>query len=87
MMSKHNSVATRLKQEISNLFVWKCICHSFSLCASYACAKLPHHVEDMVRNIHNYFKHSAKRVQLLAEFQKFVGAEIFKQSSQNSLYL
>lgn len=78
MMGKHNSVATRLKQEIPNLFVWKCICHSFNLCALYACAKLPRHVKDLARDIYNYFQHSAKRIQLLAEFQEFVGAECHK---------
>lgn len=78
MMGKHNSVATRLNQEIPNLFIWKCICHSFNLYASYACAKLSHHVENLARDIYNYFQHSAKRIQLLAEFQEFVGSKCHK---------
>ena len=80
MMGKHNSVATRLKQEIPNLFIWKCICHSFNLCALYAWAKLPRHVEDLARDIYSYFQHSAKRIKLLTEFQEFVGSECHSYS-------
>lgn len=40
MMGQHNSLATRLLADIPNLFVIKCICHTFHLCASYACDRL-----------------------------------------------
>lgn len=61
MFGKHNSVMALLKKDIPGLYVMKCICHSFHLCASYACHKLPIHLEDLARNIHNYFNSSPKR--------------------------
>lgn len=72
MMGKHNSVFQMLKSEIPSLFVMKCICHSFHLCSSYACAKLPRAIEDLARDIYSYLHCSSKRTLLLKEFQKFV---------------
>ena len=51
MMGKNNSLSTLLKEEIPSLFVMKCICHSFHLCFSYACQKLPRSVEDLARDV------------------------------------
>lgn len=55
MMGVNNSLSTLLKKDIPNLFVIKCICHSFHLCDSYACKKLPRWVEDLARDTYNYF--------------------------------
>ena len=41
MFGKHHSLCTLFSEEIPHLFKIKCICHSFHLCASYACEKLP----------------------------------------------
>lgn len=71
MMGTHNSVVSRLKEAIPNIFVLKCICHSFHLCASYACEKLPQEVETLTRDIYNYFSNSPKRAGELKEFQEF----------------
>ena len=60
MFGQHNSVVPRLKKEVPELFVLRCICHSAHLCASYA--------EELIRDVYNYFSHSAKRQ---AEFQPF----------------
>lgn len=72
MMGAHNSLASRLKSDIPDLFVMKCICHSFHLCASYACATLPRVVEQLARDVYNYFMSSPKRLSELKEFQEFV---------------
>lgn len=56
MTGKHNSVMSRLKEEIPNIFLMRCICHSFHLCASVACEKLPRGVEDLVRDIYIFFQ-------------------------------
>lgn len=48
----HNSLASRLKNDVSGLFVMKCICHSFALCASQSCLKLPTFVEDLARDVY-----------------------------------
>ncbi|XP_068232268.1 SCAN domain-containing protein 3-like [Palaemon carinicauda] len=77
MMGKNNSLSTHLKQDIPNLFVMKCTCHSFHLCASYACKKLPRWVEDVARDIYNYFL-SPKQTMALKEFQEFVNVKPHK---------
>lgn len=61
MFGVHHSVMQLLKNDIPGLFVMKCICHSLHLCASNACHKLPTHLEDLARDIHNYFNNSPKR--------------------------
>ncbi|KAG8267021.1 hypothetical protein J6590_059804 [Homalodisca vitripennis] len=48
MMGVKNSLQAHLKNDIPNLFVMKCICHSLALCASYACEKLPNDVEELI---------------------------------------
>ncbi|CAH1964562.1 unnamed protein product [Acanthoscelides obtectus] len=63
MVRKHNSVVSRLKVDIPNAYVVKCICHSFHLCASYACLKLPRGIEDLAHEIYTYFSNSPTRVE------------------------
>lgn len=70
MSSKKNSVAQLLKQNMKNLFSMTCVCHSFAIVASNACEELPRYLEDMMRDIYNYFKNSSKRLASLEEYQK-----------------
>lgn len=56
----------------------KCICHSFNLCANYACKKLPRWVEDLARDVHNYIAGSPKRTDFYQEFQKFTKTAVHK---------
>lgn len=79
MLGSKNSLMTLLKHDIPSLFVMRCICHSFHLCASYSCEKLPRFVEDVTRDIYNYyFSASPKRIAEYAEFQSFCGIKIHK---------
>lgn len=78
MMGQHNSLASRFLADIPNLFVMKCICHTFHLCASYACAKLAREPEGLVRDIYNYFNNSPKRAGILKEFQEFLNLKPHK---------
>lgn len=78
MMGKQNSLMTRLKNDVPHLCVVKCICHSFHLCASYASQKIPRFVEDITRDIHNYFNSSPKRTSELQEFQNFCNVKKHK---------
>ncbi|XP_047523967.1 uncharacterized protein LOC125062236 [Pieris napi] len=78
MMGRHHSVMTLLKADIPHLFIIKCICHSFHLCASYACNKIPRFVEEVVREIYNYFSSSPKRSAEFKEFQLFCNLKIHK---------
>lgn len=78
MLGSKHSLATFLKRDIPTLFIMKCICHSFHLCASYSSQKLPRFVEDVTRDIYNYFNSSPKRIAEYAEFQAFFGIKIHK---------
>nr|XP_050051083.1 uncharacterized protein LOC126547226 [Dermacentor andersoni] len=69
MMGAPHSVASLLQAEIPGLFIMKCVCHSFHLCASYACKTLPRGVEDLARDVFNYFL-SPKQTSAFQEFQK-----------------
>jgi len=71
MMGKTHSLATNLLNDIPDLFIIKCICHSFHLCASYSCLQLPRFVEDFARNVHNYLNNSPKRLTEYKVFQAF----------------
>lgn len=72
MMGVHNSLSTKLKDDVPNRFILKCTCHSFSLCANYACKKLPKVCEELARKIYIYFQHSYKRQHEFEQFQIFV---------------
>ncbi|XP_063236058.1 general transcription factor II-I repeat domain-containing protein 2A-like [Bacillus rossius redtenbacheri] len=78
IMGGNNSLSSRPKEMIHGIFIMKCICHSFHLCASKACQKLPDFVEQLTRDIYNYFHCSSKRFAALREFQEFVGTEPHK---------
>ncbi|KYN50089.1 hypothetical protein ALC62_00117, partial [Cyphomyrmex costatus] len=78
MVGTKNSFSSRLVSDIPHIFLMKCICHSFHLCASNACSMLPSSVEELTREIYNYFSNSPKRVETLKEFQKFANVKIHK---------
>uniref|UniRef100_A0A1Y1MFW2 BED-type domain-containing protein n=1 Tax=Photinus pyralis TaxID=7054 RepID=A0A1Y1MFW2_PHOPY len=69
---------------IAGIFVMKCICHSFHLCASYACEKLPEEVEKFARYVYNYFSNSPKRTEELKEFQQFANVSPVKMLHPSS---
>jgi hypothetical protein len=90
MFGQHNSVVSRFKDKIPNLFVFRCICHSAHLCASHACEKLPRTAEDLIHDVYNYFAHSAKRQSDFKKFQFFAEVEphrILKRSQTRWLSL
>ncbi|XP_008186719.1 E3 SUMO-protein ligase KIAA1586-like [Acyrthosiphon pisum] len=72
MFGSHHSVKTLLQNDIPDIFVMKCICHSLALCASYASNKLPDSVENLVRDIYTNFKYRFTRQTEFKEFQVFV---------------
>jgi len=59
MTGKNNSFVFRLKSEVPNLILIKCICHSPTLVASKACKKLPRSAEEIIRSISTYVSGSA----------------------------
>lgn len=68
MFADKNSLSQYLRKDIPNLFLMRCICHSFALCASKVCETLPWAVEDTARDVYNYFNNSYKRLTVLKEF-------------------
>lgn len=71
IMGGNQSVAKYFNDEIPDIFILKCSCHSFALCASYACKKIPESVETLVREIYKYFKYSTKKAGHFKQFQDF----------------
>ena len=78
MFGEHNSVDSRLKEKIHDIFLMRCICHSAHLCASHACEKLPRTAEELLRDVYNYFCHSSKRQAEFRAFQSFSKVEPHK---------
>lgn len=72
MSGEYLSLAALFAKDIPNLFIMKCICHSFHLCASYACKQLPRGVEDFARDVYSYLKNSPKRLNDYQDFQKYL---------------
>ncbi|KAL3213093.1 hypothetical protein MRX96_035666 [Rhipicephalus microplus] len=77
MMGAHHSVASMLQAQIPGIFILKCICHSFHLCASYACKTLPRGVEDLARDVYNYFL-SPKQTSAYQEVQRLAERDYLK---------
>jgi len=51
MVEKINSFFAHLKNDLPNLVLMQCICHSAALIASKATAKLPRSPEDLIRSV------------------------------------
>jgi hypothetical protein len=79
MFGENNSVASHIQAVNPNCVTVKCVCHSSALAVSYACKVLPRQIEDLVKDVHNYFSQSSKRQKEFAEFQ------IFSQTEQHKL--
>ena len=61
MVGKHNSLHTRLKEEVPSLILVKCTCHSLHLCAEKSSKELPMSLEYLTREIYNWFACSPLR--------------------------
>ena len=61
MVGVRNSVLSRIKQKQPNVFSLGCMCHLAALCAVAALKKFPVSVDNLLVDIFNHFKYSAKR--------------------------
>lgn len=61
MVGVNHSVSSLLKEEVPDIVIIKCICHSLHLCAENAAETLPRQLEYLVREAHNWFSNSPKR--------------------------
>ncbi|XP_039969719.1 uncharacterized protein LOC120781553 [Bactrocera tryoni] len=78
MFGDKHSLVTLFKNDIPHIFTMKGICHSFNLCASYACEKLPRGVEDFCRDVYNHVQNSPKRIGDFKTFQAFTNIKPHK---------
>ncbi|CAD6216271.1 GSCOCG00011330001-RA-CDS, partial [Cotesia congregata] len=62
MVENYNSVTALLKKELPDLIVVKCVSHSLHLCSEKASKLLPRQLEFLVRETHNWFSYSTKRL-------------------------
>lgn len=58
----NHSLTTILHEINSHIVVIKCICHSLHLAAEKACESLPRHLDFIIKETHNWFAHSTKRM-------------------------
>ncbi|KAI5702152.1 hypothetical protein M8J76_017078 [Diaphorina citri] len=72
MMGQHRGLQARLKEVNKNLYVFGCICHSFHICASEACKRIPQAFEDLCSDIYNYLQKKPKRLGEFKEIQKML---------------
>ena len=68
MCGAFNSLYSHLKQELPNLVLLKCICHSISKCAEWAFKVMPDSITFILAGSHDYFAHSSKK---LAEYNEY----------------
>ena len=61
MMGTKSGFQKLLKDDVPPAFIMGCPCHSFALCASYACKVLPSYLEVLLKNITSYSSRSGKR--------------------------
>ncbi|KAH9381480.1 hypothetical protein HPB48_021560 [Haemaphysalis longicornis] len=76
MVGEHISLAQKFKHKADRSFVLiRCICHSTHIVASKAAMKRPRYLEDLLRNISNYFSQSSKRQAQVSALHEFLQTE------------
>lgn len=71
----NRSVVSKIQAVNPHCVFVKCVCHSVALAVSYACKELPRNIDQVVKDVYNYFSHSSKRQREFLEFQDFVGSD------------
>lgn len=70
MVGKTHSLSTLLKKDNPELTLVRCVCHSLHLAAAKACDLLPTVILFLVRETHNWFSNSPKRMHTYKELYK-----------------
>lgn len=78
MFGENSGIVTKIKEVNPHCVFVKCVCHSVALAVSYACKILPRSIEQMVREVYNYFSQSSKRLREFKEIQNFTDTEQHK---------
>lgn len=79
MVGVKHSVSSLLKQEVPDVVIIKCICHSLHLCAENAAKTLPRQLEYLVREAHNWFCNSPKRKDQYKKLYKVMNGDEAKK--------
>lgn len=64
----NHSLYTLLKEDLPDLQLIKCTCHSIDKCASKAADELPSNIQFLMRETNNWFAHSALRLSRYRDF-------------------
>lgn len=78
MFGQRGGIVAKIKDVNPYCVFIKCVCHSVALAVSHACKILPRSIEQLVREVHNYFSQSSKISREFAQFQDFTGTEQHK---------
>lgn len=78
MFGINGGVVAKIKEVNPYCVFIKCVCHSVALAVSHACKVFPRSIEQLVKEVYNYFSSSSKRQRDFAEFQKFTNSEEHK---------
>lgn len=71
MMGDNDSVKTRLIRDFPGIIITNCVDHLAHLCGSEPCNQFSEGVEQLTRDIYNFFKRSDKRLFDFRNFQSF----------------
>ena len=71
MFGCNSSIVSRIKDANPSCIVVKCGCHLTALSVSHDSKTLPRNIDQLVRDIYNYFSQSANRIDEFKEFQDF----------------
>ena len=72
LMGSNSGFQARLKEDLPDIFVLGCICHSFALCASHASNQLPPWLGMFLKDVCAYLARSSKRMKEFAVIQEAV---------------
>lgn len=78
MFGETSGIVTKIRDINPQCLFVKCVCHSIALAASYASKLLPRSIEQLVKEVYNYFGHSSKRQREFSEFQEFTNTDKHK---------
>lgn len=78
MFGDNNGIIAKIREKNPHCIFVKCVCHSVALAVSHACKILPRNLEQLVKDVYNYFSQSSKRQREFLEFQDFTNSEKHK---------
>ena len=73
-MGIKNGFQKLLRDDVPNVFIMGCVCHSFALCASHAVTVLPSFLEAFLKDLTSYFSRNSKRKNDFQLIQEAVSA-------------